>query len=229
MKQKLYTLLLIAAALLAVCFVLTLIWSFLILAVIALIIVIHGKAAVPETGAENDSAQPVSPRKRKSGSSGCLTALAAGAVIFMILTPPYTVSSSFLWQYPFQNAVLSLYRYGEPEWFPDFRKDVRSDYHFEYLPSMMQGTGFFTVHFVTTPERAAEYAKQYAEAGAEAVSLRECVADFDSAVRVNESFFPDPNAATVYVIKSNRNWNHPHSKSVTVDPASGRVEITQYG
>ena len=93
----------------------------------------------------------------------------------------------------------------------------------------MQGTGFYTVHFVTTPERAAEYAKQYADAGADAVPLPDCIADFDSAVRVNEDFFPEPDAATVYVIQSNRNFNHPHSKTVTVDPVSGRVEITQYG
>ena len=226
MKQKRYRFYLIAALLLTVCFVLTLIWSFLILAFIAAVIGLYGKITAPKTEPESPPEPRVSLTKRKVG---CASLLFFGTAVFLFLTPPIALESPFMWQYPFQSRFLSLYRYGEPEWFPDFRKDVKSNYRFEFLPSIMQGTGFYTVHFVTMPERAAEYAKQYAEAGADAVPLPDCIADFDSAVRVNEDFFPEPDAATVYVIQSNRNFNHPHSKTVTVDPVSGRVEITQYG
>lgn len=228
MKPKRYRFYLTAAALLAVCFVLTLIWSFFILAFMAMMIGLIGRASAPKTapGTESEPEPHVPLLKRKVG---CVVPLFFGSAIFLFLTPPYVLKSPFMWQYPFQSRFLSLYRYGEPDWFPDFRKDVRSDYCFEFLPSMMQGTGFYTVHFVTSPERAAEYAGQYADTGAETVPLPECLADFDSAVHVNADFFPDPDAATVYVISSNRNWNHPHSKTVTVDPVSGRVEITQYG
>ena len=61
------------------------------------------------------------------------------------------------------------------------------------------------------------------------IPMPECCDDRDSAVHINEDFFPDPDAATVYILSTNRDWNHPHSKTVTVDPDSGRVEITQYG
>ncbi len=228
MKPKRYRFYLITAALLAVCFVLTLIWSFLILAVMAVMIGLIGRAAAPGTAnnAEREPEQHVPVTKR---NVGCVMPLFFGTAIFLFLTPPITLKSPFIWQYPFQRAFLSLYRYGEPDWFPDFRQDVRSDYCFEFLPSIMQGTGFYTVHFVTSPERAAEYASQYAGAGAEAVPLPECCNDPDSAVHVNRDFFPDPDAAAVYIISTNRDWNHPHSKTVTVDPGSGRVEITQYG
>lgn len=228
MKQKKHSIFLIAAVLLTVCFVLTLIWSFLILAFMAMMTGLIGRAAAPETaaGAEREPEQHVPLTKRKAG---CSVPLFIGTAVFLFLTPPIVLKSPFRWQYPFQRAFLSLYRYGEPDWFPDFRKDVRSDYCFEFLPSIMQGTGFYTVHFTAAPERAEEYAAQYAEAGAEAVPLPDCLADFDSAVHVNADFFADPDAATVYVLSSNRNWNHPHSKTVTVDPVSGRIEITQYG
>lgn len=228
MKQKQYRFYLISAALLALCFVLTLIWSFLILSVMSLITGLIGRTAAPKTEAAAESTpEPHVPlTKRKVGYAPLLF---FGTAIFLFLTPPVALKSPFKQQYPFQSRFLSVYRYGEPDWFPDFRKDVRSDYCFEFLPSIMQGTGFYTVHFVTTPDRAAEYTEQFSDAGAEAVSLPECLADFDSAVHVNEDFFPEPDAATVYVIDSNRNRNHPHSKTVTVDPGSGRVEITQYG
>ena len=89
-----------------------------------------------------------------------LVSLFAFFNILLCSISPWVVHSEYKWQYPFQKAYIGLYQnIKEPEFFPDFMNDVRSGYEFDYLPSIMQGAGHYSVTFVTTPERAAEVAR----------------------------------------------------------------------
>lgn len=228
------TLFSLVGLLMAVGFFLTQIWSFLILAVIGVIMGLfsagkYRNAQKPADAPEDQPEQQKPVRKRKIG---CAVPVFIGTAVFLFLTPPLTIRSTSEMQYPFEEKILSLYRYGEPEWFPDFMKDVQSDYYFEFLPSILQGTGFYTVRFVTTPERAAEYAAEFAGKAEESMPLNTCdQSDYALHTDIDKTFFgerPD-DSVTVYILKTNRDWNRPHSSCVTVDPVSGKIDLTQYG
>lgn len=157
---------------------------------------------------------------------------------------PIILESHLKWQYPFQKAYAALrHNCMEPDWFPqDFMADVVSDYELNNVPSIMQGIGYYSVEFVTTPEKAAGYASRYAEQAVYTVPLsdysgssfyyldekQEQVLDVyvghiwntDHSVEVN---------TTIYVLYTNGNWNHPHSSAVLVDPTTGRVQFSQLG
>ena len=84
------------------------------------------------------------------------------SMCFLYLIPPFIFDSHSLWKYPLQKAYINCYQnIHEPDYFPDFSRDVVSDYEFSYAPSMIQGAGNYCVSFVTTPEKAKEYEKIY--------------------------------------------------------------------
>lgn len=156
-----------------------------------------------------------------------LLLLCAGVCMFLM--PPLTIESGAAWKYPFQRGFIGLYRNVKaPEWFPDFRGDIESGYHFRYMPSVMQGTGVFTVCFCTTPARAAEYAEQFAAQAQDTVRLRDCNTDSDG-LYVDADFFADAPEAVIYVLEADYDFNHPHSSAVIVDAASGKIELSRYG
>ncbi|MCR4645831.1 MAG: DUF2157 domain-containing protein [Oscillospiraceae bacterium] len=172
-----------------------------------------------------------------------LIALILVGNLILFAFPPLFIQSKFLWQYPFQKAYVALYHNTrEPEWFPDFRDDVVSDYDFSYNPSIMQGSGHFSVEFVTTPERAAEYADEYAEQAVYIVPLREYSRYGyypldETKHKVLDIYLGDIWAketteeqdATIYVIETNLDWNHPHTSVAVVDPVTGRVQLSKLG
>ena len=213
------------SALLAAAFVLTGIWAFGILAALALGFGLF-RHLNAKSAPQPDDAQPVPLTKRKVG---CAVPVFLAAALFLLCTPPMVLESGALWRYPFQRAVIGMYRnVKEPEWFPDFRKDVERDYHFRYLPGIMQGTGYYDVRFVTSPERAAAYLEQFTADAAETMPLAECSPDADT-LRIDTAFFGENSRATVCILDTNRNENHPHSSAVIVDPDTGKIEFSKYG
>ncbi|MBP0967809.1 MAG: hypothetical protein J5722_09250 [Oscillospiraceae bacterium] len=213
----------IAALLLAVGFFLTHVWSFLILAVMAMAFGLSAASKVPKSA---EDAEPEEPAKRKPGKK---LLIFLGTALFLFLTPPITIRSGEEYQYPFQRRLIGLYRnVKEPEWFPEFLPDIRSDYCFEYLPSIMQGSGYYDVRFVTTPERAAEYLAQFSASAQETHPLPECDTEAN-VLRINTAFFGENSGAVVCIMDTNRYQNHPHSGAVIVDPDSGKIELSQYG
>ena len=168
-------------------------------------------------------------------------------LFFMFSMPPLTIHSKMTWQYPFQRFYTGLYQnVKEPEWFPDFRSDVQSDYYFDYLPSIMQGTGHYSVCFVTSPEAAAGYENKFAAGARYIIPLDEFTArsgcytigeDKDDSgnnvldVYWNMNFWKkgeEPNAQ-IYVLDAVLNWNHPHSSAVIIDKESGRIQLSRLG
>lgn len=169
----------------------------------------------------------------------------AGLILLLILVgipaftfAPLMIESGALWKYPLQAAYLR----GEPDWFPNFERSVESDYHFSFMPSIMQGTGHFSVSFVTSQEQANGYASEYSQKAVYTVPLREYShssyyyldAEQKQVLSVYTGQlwakdFAEEQTAVVYVLSTNGDWNHPHSSVVIVDPATGRVEFSQLG
>ena len=161
----------------------------------------------------------------------------------IFLMVPVVFSSGMVWKYPFQRAYIGLYQnVDEPDWFPNFLGDVRGDYLFTYMPSIMQGDGFYDVRFKTTPQKAQNYIYQF-EPRAEYVfridngNIGETVSgelelkeSETLTVRINREFWEKcgPNTKA-YVLFDNFNWNHPHSAVVVVDPDSGKIQMSENG
>lgn len=217
------------------CFVLTNSVKFLIAATLILII-----AMVGNKSDKNDL------QNRIKNIIGRILALII-ILFFMFSIPSIMISSSALWKYPFQSFYIGLYQnVKEPEWFPDFRKDVQSDYSFEYIPSIMQGTGHYSVCLVTSPETAAEYEKKFASQARYIIPFDEYSSregwytigedKDDSGNNVLNVYWDmdfwkkgeEPNAQ-IYVLDAVLNWNHPHSSAVIIDTESGRVQLSRLG
>ena len=173
-----------------------------------------------------------------------VSAVLAVMLLIGFSMPPIGISSPFKWQYPIQRFYTGLYHNEkEPDYFGDFLGDVQSDYKFEYLPSIMQGTGYYSVTFTTSPERAAEYAAEFAPKAQYTISLAEYIdsdiyyiGERDPAMKnvldvyVSESMKNGcSDKAKIYVLSAVLNFNHPHSSAVIVDTETGKVQLSQLG
>lgn len=157
------------------------------------------------------------------------------AEAFIIGTLPF-LSSSSLWRYPIQRGYIGLYsNTGEPEAFPDFIADVESGYRFDYMPSILQGAGHYSVCFVTSPEKAAGYAERYSQTAQFVIPLedyndRYTISDTEEiVVYVDNEFRAEPSGAQIYVCETNLSFNHPHTFAVIVDVDKGMVQLSQEG
>ena len=162
-----------------------------------------------------------------------LAFLIAEAVIFSF--PPF-LSSSSLWKYPIQRGYIGLYsNIKEPENFPDFRLDAESSYSFDYMPSILQGAGHYSVCFMTSPEKAAGYAERFSQAAQYVIPLEEYDGRYtissteEIVVYTDKEFWSEPSSAQIYVCKTNLSLNHPHTFAVIVDRDRGMVQLSQLG
>ncbi len=221
-------------------FLFTGVWKFLVLAVFcivsAFIYLLVDKMKPTRTAKEN---------VERVGKRVIGTVLVTGIVLVF---PPLFVSSFGLWQYPMQSAFLNLYHNNrEPEWFPEFSKDVERNFEFSYMPSVLQGNGWYSVCFETTKERAAEYEAEYASQAQfiipvsdylnQIVDLKACAADGkvkDNAVfecYIDREFWDDAkneeSKAMIYVLSTNLDWNHASASVVIVDAETCKVQLSE--
>lgn len=189
------------------------------------------------------------PPKKKPAWKRTLKIIIAAALVIGIMTsfPPITLHTTSLKLYPYFKGYAERYHnIHQPDWYPDFKGDVQSDFRFDYIPSIMQGTGHWTVRFSTSPETAAGYAEQFGGARYEFD-----LSQYDDSVNVSvedlgydappegediitidfdrDFWKGHEDTARVYVIDAVLNWNHPHSSAVIVDEAAGMVELSQLG
>ncbi|MBR1555788.1 MAG: hypothetical protein IJ644_10435 [Oscillospiraceae bacterium] len=187
-------------------------------------------------------------RKAKFSKLFCLiTVLASFYMGFLCMIPPFIFNSNQLWKYPVQKFYIDLYQnIKEPDFFPDFTEDVISGYDFDYMPSILQGAGHYSVAFVTTPEKAKAYQELYSRQAEYIIPLNELhdtsyhpddkeeddTIDFFISTIWEESSlgeFETEKNAEVYVLSSNGDWNHPHTSAVIIDTSSGRIQFSKLG
>ncbi len=186
-------------------------------------------------------------RKSKPGNAAGALIIAAGTLLITFTTPPF-ISSSAKWKYPMQRAYIGHFQnVKEPEEFPDFLADVESGYEFEYMPAIMQGSGYYSVTFTASPETAADYANRFAPQARYTVPLKEFI---ENGTYTVEDFTPRENStddgtldvlvsegmrsgcsdsAQIYVLYAALNRNHPHSTAVIVDTETGKIQLSQLG
>ena len=158
-------------------------------------------------------------------------------------------SSRSKWKYNSQRKYVDRMHNGHSDCFPNkLPKDIKG-YSIDYLPSIMQGTGHFRVHFRTSAQQLEEYEKTYSAQALYTIPLEK----FGGLLRVEvEEIAPGAEAkiendktidiaydhkfweghdkdATVYVVSAVHNWNHPHSGAVIINKAEGMVEFTHLG
>lgn len=180
-------------------------------------------------------------QKQSNALAGLLVLVLFGGLICFGF-PPLTVRSGAVWKYPLQTAYLRLYGYSVPDWMPEFRADVQSDYTFDFMPSIMQGTGHISVEFRTSPARAEEIAAAFSPQAQYTVALKDyprsyhCYLDEEEkqvlSLYLGKSWAQDTASemtAQIYVLSTNGDWNHPHTAAVIADPATGRIQYTQLG
>lgn len=156
----------------------------------------------------------------------------------LLLFPPLTLESDASWKYPMHKAIIGIYHNVQPSaLFPDFSEDIVSDYHLSYLPGIMQGTGHFSVRFVTDPERLDSYCERflgYMDAacllselsGGDTLQINDTAA---YTVRYDKAFFADCPNAGVMICEAGTDPNHPHSTALIFDRGSGKLELSRLG
>lgn len=190
--------------------------------------------------------------RKVKNKKGLIDRIIASAILLacMFCIAPLGISSHALWQYPFQRFYIGCYQnVKEPEWFPDFRGDVMSDYSFEYVASVMQGTGHYNVMFRTSPERAAQYAEEFSAKAKYIIPLNDysntvnkIISEETAKGNAQEYDSPDFYApggfheywdgypdVMIYVTDAVLNRNHPHTSAVIVDAETGSIQLLQLG
>ena len=178
-----------------------------------------------------------------------LFSIAVTIILFFLLTAAKGFHSTTKWKYNAQRKYVDLMHNGHSDCFPDKLPDDISDYSIEYLPSFLQGTGHFRVHFKTSTEQIARYENEYSAQAIYTIPL----SDFNDSRRVqvkeispkasatyegdstldvsydNKFWEGHENNSTVYFISAVHNWNHPHSGAVIINKTEKMVEFTHLG
>lgn len=164
---------------------------------------------------------------------------------FTMLWAPFIHSYS-PWKYGIQRSYIEMYNRNSSKDFPAMLPGDIEDYEFDYMPSIMQGTGHCWVRFETSVNTVKNYESEYApqaiytlplssfESGridVETVSpeaKQSFKEDRSLSVSFDRDFWNDTEA-TVYVLSATHNWNHPHSSAVIISSDHKKVQFTQLG
>lgn len=176
-------------------------------------------------------------------------------VIFGLGNVPMGMQSQSLWKYPAQKTLLNFYsNIREPDWFPDFRSDVESGFEFDYAPSVMQGTGHYSVYFKAADETVTKYISRYENEALFSFTLDEfrdgriydghiTQLDKEKDKNASMSFYQgrhysgieygkpeeDVLGAVVYVLETNYDFNHPKTSAVIIDKDNKTIFLSQLG
>ena len=221
---------LLTALISAVCFVLTAMYRYIVLLIAALVLGFGGLLLDRHLAKKGKNL-------KKSMNARIIVLIMC--MIPVLAVPPLTVESRFRWQYPFQKYIINRYRnIREPDWFPEIDGDaVVSGYRFSYLPSIMQGTGHYSIAFNTTEDQMNAYIDEYGQKQSAVKMLGECRdAGPDARNTDIPSLWLDPeirkNAlddAYVFIIDAQYDFNHPHTSAVIIDEYHKRIQFLQLG
>lgn len=187
---------------------------------------------------------------KKTGRNVILLILATAMVLWLGMgTSPLMLSSQTLWKYPFQRAYIGLYHnITEPDWFPDFEGDVKGGYEFDYMASMLQGTGHYSVYFETDEETVKRYTDDFSKQAKYSFTFEEystaprtMSVPSDNKEKQKNSIGDIPMFVggrydgcasadvTVYVLETNFDHNHPHTSAVMIDTQKNTVFLSRLG
>ncbi|MDO4863554.1 MAG: hypothetical protein Q4A05_05230 [Ruminococcus sp.] len=164
---------------------------------------------------------------------------------FTMLWAPF-IHSYTPWKYNIQRSYIEIYNRNSSKDFPAMLPRDITDYEFDYMPSIMQGTGHCWARFETSADTVKAYESEYApqaiytlplssfESGRVDVDVvsPEAIQPFKEDKSLDISYdrdFWDGTEATVYVLSATHNWNHPHSSAVIISDDHTKVQFAQLG
>ena len=179
----------------------------------------------------------------------CITHLITMGIIFVILLsfPLMSMGNTGKWRYPLEKSYVQLrHTCRLAEWYPDKLPKDAENCRMDYLPSIMQGNGYFAVSFDCGDSTAAEWENFGKENAAYIVPLSDYAANdgghFDPtgyAVSADNNVqSSDPTLdvfyyedmwkgceedSVIYVIYTNLDFNHAHTEAVIVNRKDGKV------
>ena len=183
---------------------------------------------------------------KKTRRNVILLVLATLMVLWLGLsTAPLGISSNSLQKYPIQRAYVSLYGYDEPDYFSGFEEDVKGEFEFDYMPSILQGAGHYSVFFETDEDTARRYDERFSKQAKYSFTLNEYkngdiydgrIPELDRNNKDNHSTVSlylgskyEGSDEQVYVIDSNLDFNHPRTSAVIIDKQNNTVFLTRLG
>ena len=152
---------------------------------------------------------------------------AAYALFASMFTMPVSVNTK--WQYPAAVKYSHKPSYKD-DFFPEKIPDSAKNVHFEFLPSILQGTGHACLSFTADEEYVSELKARLEKEAKHAVKYN----DIDELVKTLPKeksdyggqkvitlyigdFINEHPDAMAYIIKTNYNWNHPRNQAVLID------------
>lgn len=178
-----------------------------------------------------------------------ITMLMLPAMGFSLLFAPYIHSHS-PYKYNLQRELIDVYNRASSKDFPDKLPEDTSDYEFDYLPSMMQGTGHCSARFSSSAEVIEYYESEYASQAIYTIPLSDFKDSYiyyvkDISPKAEQGLDEYPNNtlhiyydnkfwndtdATVYVISAVHDFNHPSSYSVIISQDHTKIQFAkQFG
>ena len=151
----------------------------------------------------------------------------AYALFASMFTMPVSVNTK--WQYPVAMKYSHKPGY-KNEFMPEKVPDSAKNMHFEFLPSMLQGTGHACLSFTADEEYVSElkaklekeamFVVKYNDIGELVKTLPKEKSDYGGQKVITlytGDFINEHPDAMAYIIKTNYNWNHPRNQAVLID------------
>jgi len=200
-----------------------------------------------------------SDKNKPLGKNRVLKAVIGSLVIlFIIFMVPHAFSGTLKYRYGFQKKYVNMsHNLGDTDYFPEKLPDHAEDFHTQFSPSIMQGTGHYCVCFTTDSETIEMYEKrssenaimrfpleEYYDIESGSIEDREFSLKYkDEIAALNDSeytsgtltLFIDEYAkshaegAEVFIIDAVFDSNHPHCAAVIINKETNFVEFSRLG
>lgn len=170
------------------------------------------------------------------------------AAVFVLSSAIY---ASRIWLYKFRNDYYydTLNHDRLNTLMPESIPEDAECYSYSMMPSMLQGTGLFSVCYKTSAENIADYRTAAERESIMTFPLEEYLSgksSFDTAhkeeiqalgkseqaevcIWYDDEFWAECGNAQAYLLCSNFDFNHAHSAAVIIDEERGMVQFTQFG
>ncbi len=153
--------------------------------------------------------------------------LAGRILVFLLLVffgaaivSPIPKGNAF--QYPFQMKYLGNHGY-QNNFFPERLPDKVENYEMDFMPSIMQGSGWTKVSFKTDAVTIAAYKNELKTRDCEAELLEEHKGLVLLEHHLPKQMKGNLQSCQIYVMRFKDDWNHPHIECVVLNEVLGYV------
>ncbi|MBQ7972203.1 MAG: hypothetical protein IJ291_01940 [Lachnospiraceae bacterium] len=145
-----------------------------------------------------------------------------GLILFFGVTVVSPVRNGVPFQYPYQMRYVDKFGYHN-EFFPEELPDKADNYEMNFMPSIMQGSGWTNVSFQTDADTIAKYIDKMETQGCKAEVLAKHKGLSLLEPHLPEQIANDLQGSCIYVVGFSDDWNHPHIECMVVKEETGYV------